>query len=160
MIWRRILYSLLSIVVLTACSESEDADVNNTQSEGPITEVPSDPERVDYNLVSANDSGVTGTASFIPNDDGTTTVYIELVGATQEVHPAAINNGDVDSGGSVAITLEACECAISETVVDQLDDGTPISFVELMTFNGHLKIYQSPTDATLIASANIGSNAF
>jgi hypothetical protein len=146
--------------VLSACSESEDADVNNTQSEGPITEVPDDPERVDYNLVSANDSGVTGTASFIPNDDGSTTVYIELKGATKELHPAAINFGEVDSEGAVAITLEVCECAISETVVDQLDNGTPVSFLELMTFDGHLNIYQSTTDATKIAVSNIGSNAF
>jgi hypothetical protein len=56
--------------------------------------------------------------------------------------------------------LEVCECAISETLVTQLDDGTPITFVELMTFDGHLNIYQSPTDGSLIATANIGSNAF
>jgi hypothetical protein len=153
-------FSIFFLVVAFGCSKSEDADVNNPDSEGPIEEVPVDPERVDYNLLSANNSGVTGTASFIPNDDDTTTVYIELFGATDELHPVTINFGDADSGGAVAITLETCECAISETLVDQLDNGTPITFVELMSFDGHMNIYQSPTDASLIAAANIGSNAF
>ncbi|MDX1333850.1 MAG: hypothetical protein R3252_12535 [Robiginitalea sp.] len=153
-------FSIFFLVVAFGCSKSEDADVDNPDSEGPITEVPTDPERVDYNLLSANNSGVTGTASFIPNDDGTTTVYIELFGATDELHPVTINFGDVESGGAIAITLETCECAISETLVTQLDNGTPVTFVDLMTFDGHMNIYQSPTDATLIAAANIGSNAF
>ena len=108
-------FGLLFLVIAFGCSKSEDADVNNPDSEGPIEEIPTDPERVDYNLLSANNSGV---------------------------------------------TLGVCECAISETVVTQLDNGTPITFVELMTFDGHLNIYQSPTDGTLIAAANIGSNAF
>ncbi len=153
-------FGLLFLVIAFGCSKSEDADVNNPDSEGPIEEIPMDPERVDYNLLSANNSGVTGTASFIPNDDGTTTIYIELFGDTDELHPVTINYGDVESGGAIAITLEVCECAISETVVTQLDNGTPVTFVELMTFDGHLNIYQSPTDGTLIAVANIGSNAF
>jgi len=153
-------FSIFFLVVAFGCSKSEDADVDNPDSEGPITEVPTNPQRVDYNLLSTNNSGVTGTASFIPNEDDTTTVYIELFGATDELHPVTINFGDVESGGAVAITLETCECAISETLVTQLDNGTPVTFVELMTFDGHMNIYQSPTDATLIAAANIGSNAF
>ena len=155
-------FSIFLLVVAFGCSKSEDADVNNPDpdNQGPVTEVPEDPERVDYDLSSTNNSGVTGTASFIPNEDGTTTVYIELLGATDELHPVTINFGDVESGGSVAITLETCECAISETLVTQLDNGTPVTFDDLMTFDGHMNIYQSPTDATLIAVTNIGSNAF
>ena len=153
-------YNLFFLLLTFGCSKSEDADVNNLVSEGPIEEIPTDPERVDYNLLSANNSGVTGTASFIPNDDGSTTIYIELLGDTNELHPVTINYGNVETGGSIAITLEVCECAISETLVTQLDDGTPITFVDLMTFDGHINIYQSPTDASLIAVANIGSNAF
>ena len=155
-------FSIFFLVVAFGCSKSEDADVNNPDpdGDGPVTEVPTDPERVDYDLSSANNSGVTGTASFIPNDDDTTTVYIELFGATDELHPVTINFGDVESGGAVAITLETCECAISETLVTQFDNGTPVTFVELMSFHGHMNIYQSPTDATLIAAANIGSKAF
>ena len=148
-------------LALFGCSKSDEIPLNDPDSEGPITEVPQDPERVDYDLASLNNSGIAGTASFIPGKDGSsTTVYIELTGTNQEIHPASINFGDVDSNGGVAITLDACECRISETVVDQLDDGTPIDFVELMNFDGHLNIYESPSDMSVVAQVNIGSNAF
>ena len=147
-------------LVLFSCSKSDETQVNDPVSEGPVTEVPQDPERVDFNLVSLNNSGIAGMVSFIPGEDGTTTIYIELTGTNQELHPASINFGDVDSGGAVAITLDTCECRISETVVDQLDDGTPIDFVELMNFDGHLNIYESPDDDSVVAQINIGSNAF
>ncbi|MEJ2585468.1 MAG: hypothetical protein P8Z38_10670 [Robiginitalea sp.] len=134
-------FALFFLIVSLGCSKSEDADVNDPNTpDNPDSEVPEDPERVDYNLLSANNSGVTGTASFIPNEDGTTTIYIELQGDTDELHPVTINYGNVESGGSVAITLDVCECAISETVVTQLDNGTPITFVELMSFDGHITI--------------------
>ncbi len=147
-------------ITLFSCSKSDDVPLNDPDSEGPITEIPQDPERVDFNLVSVNNSGIAGTVSFIPRDDNSTTVYIELSGTNQELHPASINFGDVESGGSVAITLEVCECRISESIVDQLDDGTPIDFVELMNFDGHLNIYESPEDNSVVAQINIGSNAF
>lgn len=152
--------SLALLVFTMGCSNSEDADVNNPDSQGPITEIPADPERVDYQLSSVNNSGVTGVASFIPNEDGTTTIYIDLENASQGIHPATVNFGTLEEGGAIAITLNECECEISETVVTQLDNGTAISFVGMMTFDGHLNIYESPTDGTVIAQANIGANAF
>ncbi|MEJ2162647.1 MAG: hypothetical protein P8X60_04825, partial [Robiginitalea sp.] len=85
-------------------------------------------------------SSVTGVASFIPNDDGSTTVYIDLENASQGIHPATINFGSLEDGGTIAITLKECECEISETVVTQFDNGTPVSFVDLVTFDGHLNI--------------------
>ena len=147
-------------IMLFSCSKSDEVQINDPDSDGPITEVPQDPERVDFDLVSINNSGIAGTASFIPGDDGSTTVYIELTGTNQELHPASINFGDVESGGGIAITLDACECRISETVIDQLDDGTPIDFVDLMNFDGHLNIYEAPGDMSVVAQINIGSNAF
>ncbi len=149
-------------LVLSSCSDDEGEVfvADEPLSEGPITEVPQDPERVDFTLLSVNDSGIAGTASFIPRDDGTTTVYIELTGTNQELHPATINFGDVESGGTVAITLKACECRISTTVVTEYNNGIPVDFAELMSFDGHLNIYLSPTDNTIVAQANIGSNAF
>ena len=152
--------SLSFLVVALGCSKSEEVDVNNPNSKDPDSEIPNNPERVDYDLLTANGSGVTGTASFIPNSDGTTTIYIELNNAAKGIHPATVNFGSLADGGSIAISLNECECKISETLVTQLDNGTPITFVELMTFDGHMNIYESPTDGSIIAHANIGSNAF
>ena len=111
-------------------------------------------------MISVDNSGIAGTVSFIPRDDGGTTVYIELTGTDQELHPASINFGDTESGGTVAITLESCTCRISTTAVTQFDNGVPVDFVELMGFDGHLNIYRSPSDNSIVAHANIGSNAF
>ncbi|MGB5509572.1 hypothetical protein [Robiginitalea sp.] len=158
------LYFTLVLMVFTlSCKNDDDATIanpNDPDSSGPVTEIPSDPERVDYQLFSVNDSGVTGIAAFIPREDGTTTVYIELENATQDIHPARILFGDVDAPGSLAISLNDCECKISETIVTELDNGSSVSFVELMTFDGHLNILQSPTDGTILAHTNIGANAF
>jgi len=147
-------------LLLTGCSKSESVDINNPNSPDPDSEIPLSVERVDYILESFDNSGVTGTAAFIPNEDGSTTIYIQLENASQGIHPATLNFGSKDNGGSIAITLTECECAISETVVTQLDNGTAITFVELMSFDGHLNIYESPTDGSIIAQSNIGSNAF
>ena len=166
---RRLKYIFLPVLVLllTGCdktgndSESiipEEPIIPNT--EGSTTQVPLDPERVDYILDSANGSGVEGVASFIPNDDGSTTIFIELENASTGEHPATINLGSVADSGEVAITLKTCTCQISETLVTELDNGTAITFVELMNFDGNLNIYESPSDGTVIAQTDIGSNAF
>lgn len=152
----------LSLVffLLIGCSKSESVDINNPNTPDPDSEIPDNVERVDYVLDSYDDSGVSGIASFIPNEDGSTTIYIQLENASQGIHPATVNFGSTDNRGSIAITLSQCECAVSETLVTQLDNGTQISFVELMGFDGHLSIYESPTNGTIIAQANIGSNTF
>jgi hypothetical protein len=152
--------SLFLLVFTLGCSNSEDADVNNPNNPDPEAGIPNDPERVDYDLSTVNNSGVTGVASFIPNEDGSTTIYIKLENASQGIHPATVNFGTLEEGGAIAITLNECECEVSETVVTQLNNGTAISFVEMMTFDGHLNVYESPTDGTVIAQANIGANAF
>ncbi len=141
-----------------SCSKSESSDTNNPDSKDPV---PDPVESVTYDLTSVNDSGVTGTATLIRNNDGTSTIYIELENALDGVHPAAVHYNSIAEGGAVAITLNECECQISETVITQLDNGTTISFDELMVFDGYLNIYQSEQSMDMIiAHANIGSNAF
>ena len=156
-------FTLVLMLVSLSCKKDNDSgfnDPNNPNSSDPVSAIPSDPERVDYKLFSVNDSGVNGIAAFIPREDGTTTIYIDLENATEDIHPSHIVFGNIDEPGSVAITLNDCECEISETIVTQLDSGESVSFVELMTFDGHLNILQSPSDGTIIAHTNIGANAF
>lgn len=165
--------TLFLMVFALSCSDDDAISTNDDSTiinetlnpsepdgSGPLTEIPSDPERVDYPLSSVNDSGVTGTAAFIPNEDGSTTIYIELVDTIENIHPARVNFGSLDNPGAVAVTLNDCECAISETVVTQLDSGTDITFVEMMSFDGNLTILRSTSDSAIVADTNIGANAF
>jgi len=147
------------ILLFLGCSKSENADVNNPEeSKDPDPELV---ELVTYNLTPVNDSGTTGTAKLIRNSDGTSTIYIELANAPEGLHPAAVHNNSVEEGGDIAITLNACECLISETVITELDNGFAITFDQLMVFDGYINIYQGIESMdSIIAHANIGSNAF
>lgn len=155
---RTLLILLMSLAL--GCSKSEDADVNNPSGNDPGPD-PDPVELVTYNLTAVNSSGAAGTAKLIRNDDGTATIYIELTSAPAGLHPAAVHENSLEEGGPIAITLNACECLISETVITQLDDGTAITFDQLMVFDGYINIYQGTESMdNIIAHANIGSNAF
>ena len=113
-----------------------------------------------YQLAGTTNSNITGEVTFARNQDNTTTVFVRLEGASEGIHPAAIHFNSKEEGGSQAIWLNSCECLESETVVTQLDDGTSINFDELINFDGHLNIFESPVlNDIIIAQTNIGSNA-
>ena len=149
---------MLFMSLALSCSKSEDADVNNPDGKDPE---PDPVELVTYNLTAVNNSGAVGTAKLIRNQDGTSTIFIELTSAPEGLHPAAVHYNSLEEGGDIAITLNACECLISETVITELDNGTAITFDQLMVFDGYINIYLgSESMDNIIAHANIGSNAF
>ena len=113
-----------------------------------------------YQLAGTTNSNITGEVTFARNQDNSTTVFVRLTGASEGIHPAAIHFNSIEEGGGQAISLNACECLESETVVSQLDDGTSINFDQLINFNGHLNIFESEALRNIIiAQTNIGSNA-
>ena len=112
-----------------------------------------------YQLITLNDSGVAGTATFTENSDGTTFILIELTGSNTSEHPAYIRYQNFNEGGATAIKLKDCTCLISETTVTNLDQGTSINYDGLLKFNGHVAILASQSDNTVVAVADIGVNA-
>ncbi len=122
---------------------------------------PIDPiNEVIYQLSGITNSNITGEARFVRNSDETTTIYISLINASSEIHPASIRYNSAQEGGGVAVTLNACLCAESETIVTSLDNGNPITFNEFQEFDGHINIYESDVlDDVIIAQVNIGSNS-
>jgi hypothetical protein len=116
-------------------------------------------DQIDYQLSPVNSSGIIGTASFTRDSNDNTTILIELTNTTTVEHPANIRFNSAAEGGPVAITLEPCTCAVSTTVVTQLDDGTPIDFDKLLNLDGHVRIEESSTNPDVVAIADIGINA-
>jgi len=117
-------------------------------------------DQMDYQLSPVNASGITGTASFTRDSNDNTTILIELNNATTNEHPANIRYNTTAEGGPIAITLEPCTCAVSTTVVTQLDDGTPIDFDKLLNMDGHVSIQESSANPdVVVANADIGANA-
>jgi len=111
-------------------------------------------------LTSANGSGITGTATLTRDSNDNTTILIQLDNTNTEEHPSYVRFNSAAEGGPIAITLEPCTCAVSTTVVTQLDDGTPIDFAKLLNLDGHVSIQDSPANPDLVvATTDIGINA-
>ena len=114
-----------------------------------------------YPLMSVSDPSVSGSVSFQkagPN----TKVTIILEGTMPDGdHPAHIHFNSVAEGGGIAVSLNNVNGASgrSTTIVNMMDNGTTITYEDLLNFDGHVNVHVSPTNlATLIAQGDIGSN--
>lgn len=136
---------LIAAFTFTACSKDDSSDENL--------------ETTTYQLNAVNSSGVTGTVTVSETKDGFSKIDIKLDGSTTDVHPAYVFHGNVSQDTDIAITLNACTCDVSSTVVTELDSGAKISYNGFKAFNGNVRILQSKTDDTVVASGNIGVNA-
>ena len=143
---------LFTMVLLTSCGSDDSIEPTG------VNEIIVDQQA--YNLTAVNGSGITGTATFTRDSNENTTILIELTNTNTEEHPAYVRFNNAAEGGPIAITLEPCTCAVSTTVVTQLDDGTPIDFDKLLNLDGHVSIQESVANPDLLVSiADIGINA-
>jgi hypothetical protein len=115
-----------------------------------------------YQLSSVSDPNVSGTARFEERSDNSTRVTITLEGTTAgNSHPAHIHANTAAETGDIVISLNPVEGAtgVSTTIVSKEDDGTSISYDELLEYNGYLNVHLSASSpATLIAQGDIGEN--
>jgi len=115
-----------------------------------------------YTLSPVSNSKISGKVTFKKNEDGSTTILLEINGSSTDIHPAFIYLNNVETGGQVAITLAPidCDCESSSTVITTLDDGTPITYEQLLKFDGHIKIHQNEDHLEIIITqGNIGANS-
>ncbi|MGY5848407.1 CHRD domain-containing protein [Salegentibacter sp. HM20] len=115
-----------------------------------------------YELNAVANPDISGTAIFMENEDGTTTVEIELqntpAGGT---HPAHIHYGTAAEGGDIAVTFEPVDgdTGMSTTVVTSLDDGTSVTYEDLIAFDGYINVHLSADELeTIVAQGDIGEN--
>src|SRR5690606_11218945 len=119
-------------------------------------------ETTEYALNEVGGSGVSGTATFAKRANGKAQVTLQLTGTSAGGdHPAHIHNNDAATGGGIAVDLKNVngETGRSVTSINQLNDGTAITYDELLQFNGHINVHLSPAQlATLIAQGDVGAN--
>lgn len=119
-------------------------------------------DKVEYTLNSVSDPGISGIATFEKRINGTTLVTIQLEGTTAGGdHPAHIHNNSAEESGPIAIDLTNVNGATgrSRTQVTQNRDGDPITYDDLLVYDGYINVHLSPDNlGTLIAQGNIGSN--
>jgi hypothetical protein len=115
-----------------------------------------------YSLASVSDPGISGTATLAELEDGSTLLTLELSGTTSgNMHPAHIHMNTAAEGGDIAVSLNAVDgrSGMSETIIETIDDGTSISYEQLLDYDGYINVHLSSDDlATLVAQGDIGQN--
>ena len=115
-----------------------------------------------YMLGSVGDSEISGTATFIENSDNSVTVELELQNTEAGgQHPAHIHFNTAVEGGGIAITLGTVDGSTGESSINitSQDDGTPVTYDQLLQFDGYINVHQSTDDlGTLLVQGDIGQN--
>lgn len=115
-----------------------------------------------YVLSSVAVPSISGTATFTENQDKSTTVELQLIGTPDGgLHPAHIHLNTAVEGGAIAITLGAVDgsTGFSTVTFAKLDNGTAVSFDDLLDFNGYINVHLSATElGTIVAQGDIGQN--
>jgi hypothetical protein len=104
-------------------------------------------------------SGISsGTVLFEERVNGFTLATLSVVGSLSSDSPAHIHSG-ATPGGGILFTFKPISHTSKTSVTDlrALDDATPISFSELMLFDGSVNMHMG---STVIGAGNIGKNAF
>jgi hypothetical protein len=147
---KTILMLFMTSLFLLGCSDDDDNNVNpNLQSKT-------------YQLFERSNSGVSGTATFTNQTDGSVLVELDVDGTPQDgLHPAHIHMNTAAEGGAIAVSLNEVDGAtgFSSTFVSETDDGTPLDYDALLDFDGYINIHLSAQDlATVVAQGDIGQN--
>lgn len=140
---------ILPILFLTSCSSDDDDNV--FMGETKI-----------YTLNSVTNPSISGTAKFIENENGSTTVEISLSGTPSGgTHPAHIHYNTAAEGGDIAVSLTSVngDTGKSVTTFSKLATGASITYDQLMEFDGYINVHLSGNElTTLVAQGDIGQN--
>jgi hypothetical protein len=147
-------FSLLSSCTKDNCLSSTVASTDQADDRA---------QSVVYPLNEANGSGVSGTVTF-QKAGSKTKVIIELVGTTAGAsHPVYLRFNSVEAITEDIIgTLEPVngKTGRSTTMFTHLDDFSPITYEEMVNFDGHITVELSAEQPDFhIAEGNIGLNA-
>lgn len=141
---------------------SSTTDLATLIAQGDIGENALTGEKEEYSLNSVSDPNINGTVKFEERNNGETLATITLEGTEDgNEHPAHIHNNSAAQGGGIAIDFNSVNggTGISKTNIAELNNGTPITYDELLAFNGYVNVHLSPTVlGTLVAQGDIGIN--
>lgn len=148
---KKVFLFMLSLATLFACNNDDDGTTPPFEGDSEV-----------YDLNAVSDSGVSGKATFTENEDNSVTVVLDLDGTTEgNMHPAHIHFNSAAETGAIAISLEPVNGAtgMSTTIITKRDDGTAITYEELVNFDGYINVHLSAENLnTLVAQGDIGVN--
>ncbi|MEQ8925568.1 MAG: CHRD domain-containing protein [Fulvivirga sp.] len=115
-----------------------------------------------FALSSVADPAISGTATFNALDNGSTSIELMLNGTPDGgSHPAHIHFNTAAEGGDIAVSLTSVDgsTGMSTTIVSATDAGDPLTYYDLLDFDGYINVHFSADDlATLVAQGDIGQN--
>ncbi|MFN3802642.1 CHRD domain-containing protein [Belliella pelovolcani] len=145
---------LMSALIFVACTEDDMPAL--------------DPDEVltgqskSYDLDEVAVPGISGTAVLEETSTGSTKLTITLSGTPDGVqHPAHIHFNSAATGGGIAVSLTPVNgtTGISETIISRQDDGSSLTYNQLLDFDGYINVHLSADDlGTIVAQGDIGSN--
>ncbi len=149
---RFLICGLVSSAIVFVTASCDDDDNPGPQLTG---------ENKQYTLSSVSDPAINGTVTFAERDDDQILITIQLNGTSSGTHPAHIHVNSAAAGGSIVLDLEDVDGTDgkSETVISALNDGTAITYEQLLDFNGHVNVHLDANNLpTLLAQGDIGAN--
>ena len=146
---------VLAIMVLPIYScDNDDDDMGGVVEPTGETKV--------YTLGSVADPSISGMATFIEMSDGSTTIELDISGTPDGgMHPAHIHYNTAAESGDIALTLGTVDgtTGFSTITATELNDGTPITYDELLDFDGYINVHLSSSElGTIVAQGDIGQN--
>lgn len=157
LLMRTTLFSILfSLIFIVSCDKNDEEPEAEPPKETGTSKT--------FNLFITSTGLPGGTVKFSELDDNTTKVEISIAGLDASgIHPAHIHDNSGAKGGGIAISLENIEGSTgkSETIIAQKDDGSSVTYNDLINFDGHVNVHLSESDlSSLIAQGDIGPNEF
>ena len=140
----------ITTLVLSSCKKEE------TPNPGPGLTGKSEI----YVLNAVGGSSISGAIKFEERTDNSTLISIELTGATGD-HPTHIHANTAAEGGGILIDLSLINASgESVTEVTALNDGTVITYDQLIEFDGYVNVHKSADElGVLVSQGDIGQNA-
>ena len=113
-----------------------------------------------YDMMTHDNSGVTGYVEFKEKADGKTTIHVHMMGTVDgQSYPVHIHDGPITNPGGVAIDLGPIP---SMSRMAKKDTESNMNYEDLIRFNGCF-VAHNPAAAdpltTYVLVGNVGSNA-
>lgn len=150
---KKLLLALIVSVGLASCTEQEP-DLYSGQ-------------QLEFRLFKSSDFEYNGTLRVKELRDGNLEFEIQLDGAKANSgysFPAHLHFGGYDQADApIAYLLNPVSAADleSSTVLGRLSDGSKLTFDQMKTFDGHVKIHlanEGPDYGVILVAGNVGSN--
>ncbi len=150
---KKLFLAFLIVVGLGACTEDEPELYTGQQLE--------------FDLFKSSDYDYNGTLTVKELRDGKLEFDIQLEGAkssTEYDFPAHLHFGGYDQAEApIAFMLNpvSSKSLLSNTVLGSLSDGTNLTFEQMKTFDGHVKIHlasEGPDYSVILVAGNVGAN--